>query len=274
MSAPGTIRSGVGFRHVQVIPLGSDDYPKAVSSVAYEGSQITGAKALTVDDPEPRDIVHLGDDRVFQRDILPPDTPLSGELRVGKVDDAVDALLGDDLSFTVGEAKLFGVATDSRGDENQVAILAYRQTLDTDPSSGDFGKRRWEGRLFPKCYLVRRESGFEDTPEERSYAVRPLFATKHLWGTSFAAGTEGFTQAQGIRLVSEYKPKIVGFKCGGDGDTEYGFPTATPAQGTGKIVVWVTGVEQTTGFTARTTQVEFSSAPATDAMVVVFYEYE
>lgn len=273
MSTPGTIRSGVGFRHVQVFALDSSDYPKAPDTTAYEGLQISGAKALTIDDPEPRDIVHLGDDGVFQRDILPPDTPLGGELRVGKVNDNVDSLLADDLSFDIGEAKFFGIATDTRGDENQVGILAYRQTLDTDPSSGSFGRRRWESRLFPKAYVIRRETGFEDTPEERPYSLRPLFVTKHLWGESFTSGVEGFTRSQGVRIVSEFKPKIVAWQSDGSNVT-YAFPSSSPAQATGKVVLWDAGVKQTQGFTTMTTQVIFSSAPTSANIIVAFYEIE
>jgi len=273
MTAPGTIRSGVGFRHVQILALDDSGYPKATSTTVYEGSQASGAKALTIDDPEPRSIVHIGDDRIFQLDTLPPDTPITGELRVGKVSDALDAILTDDKSFEIGEAKMFGFGTDNRGDENQVAILAYRQTLDTDPDSANFGMRRWEGRLFPKTYVIPRESGFEDTPEERAFSFRPLFVTKHIWGTSFVSGTEGFIQAQGVRLVSQYKPKIVAFKADNSA-TEFDFSADFPAQSTDKIEVWVAGVEQTDGITKRTTQVEFTTAPTTDAMVVVFYEYE
>lgn len=274
MAAPGTIRSGAGFRHCQVILLDSNGYPAAVDTTVFEGITLSGARALSIEDPEPRDIVHVGDDRVFQRDVLPPDTPISGEIRSGKVNDALDDVITDDISVTIGEAVLFGFGSDNRGEENQVCILAYRQTLDVDPSSAGFGRRRWEGRLFPKVYIIPRESGFEDTPEERAYTFRPLFVTSYPWGESFAVGTEGFTQAQGFRIISEYKPKIVAWKIEGIGDTTLDFSSGYPAQAAGKITVWVAGVEQTTGFTARTTNIEFSSAPATDALVVAFYEYE
>jgi len=273
MTAPGVVRSGVGFRHVVVIPLNADGYPNATDTTPYEGTQISGAQALTIDDPEPRDIVHFGDDRVFQRDVLPPTTPISGELRVRKISDTVDAALGDDASFTVGEAKMFGIGSDNKGDENQVAILAYRQALNSDTSSGDYGKRYWEARLFPRAYVIGRESGFEDSPEEKAYAVRPLFVKEHLWGEAFATGTEGFEQAQGIRIVSEYKPKVVGFL--GDGSqVTFVLPTSYPAQATGKMLMWNNGVEQTAGYTFRITDIVFSSAPSDGDDIVLFYEYE
>ena len=136
MAAPSKVRSGVGFRQAQLFSLNSAGYPNATSTAIYEGVQLTGAKTLTIEDPEPRDIIHLGDDRVFQRDILPPDTPVSGELSTGKINDDIEALARADLAFVVGEANFFGVGTGNRGEEYQVGVLAYRQTLDTDPSSG------------------------------------------------------------------------------------------------------------------------------------------
>lgn len=273
MTAPQVIRSGVGFRHAIVFALDASGYPNATATTAYEGVQISGAKALTINDPEPRQITHYGDDYVFALDTLPPTEPISGEMRVGKINDTIDALLGDDLSFTEGEAKFMLIGSNNRGDEDQVGMLAFRQAVDTDPDSSNYGKRYWEGRIFPQAYIISREGGFEDTPEERAYTVRPLYVQAHLWGTAFAVGTEGATRAQGVRLVTEYKPKVVAFQ--GDGSqVTFVLPTSYPAQATGKMVVWDAGTKQTTGFTVRTTDIVFSSAPTDGNIVVAFYEYE
>ena len=270
MAAPGTIRSGVGLRHVQVLALNASGYPNATATTAYEGVTISGVRALTLTDPEPQQIVHRGDDRIFALDVLPPTEPISGELRAGKVNDVVDAVLTDDLSITVGEAKLFGMGTDQRGNENQVAILAYRQTLDTDPDSANFGARRWEFRLLPRAYVIPREGNLDENAEDRPYTVRPLFVTKYPWGVSFASGIEGFTQAQLLRGISEFKPKIVAFN-GNNTVVTFSFPTTAPAAATTKVKVWVDGVV-TTPSTVTTTNFTLASSPTTDAKVVVFYE--
>lgn len=274
MTAPQTKRSGVGFRYAVVFALDANGYPAAVDTTAYEGVSVVGPKALTITDPEPRDIVHVGADGVIQRDILPPDTPVSGELRAAAIDDTLDAALGDDLSYTIGEMKLFPVGSNNRGDEDQVGLLAFRQALDTDEDGGAYGKRYWEGRVFPKCYIIAREGGFEATPEERAYSVRPLKVSKHLWGTALASGTEGCTLFQGERLVGEFKPKVVAFQ--GDGSqVTFVLPTGYPAQSTDKIE-WFNASSSylfTTGYTARTTDVVFSSAPVTGNIIVALYEY-
>jgi len=266
------IRSGVGFRHVQLFALAADGYPNATDTSEYAGLRISGARALTINDPEPQQISHLGDDRVFALDVLPPTEALSGELVVGKVNDVVAQVIGDDLAVSVGEAQILGIGTDNRGDENQVALLAYRQTLDTDPDSTTFGSRRWEFRLFPKTFVIERESGFQSAPEEKMYTIRPQFVTKHLWGTAFAVGTEGFEQAQGFRGISEYKPRLASF-LGDSAETDFAFDTDFPAQSTDKIAVWVSGVLTTASITKATTGVQWTTAPITDAEIVIFYEH-
>jgi hypothetical protein len=257
---------------VQVFTLDTSGYPAATDTSEYAGTQISGARSLTVNDPEPQQIVHVGDDRPFALDVLPPTEPITGELVAGKINDTLDALLSDDNSFTVGEAKMFPFGSDNRGDENQMGILCYRQTIDTNPSSGNFGDRRWEFRLFPRAFVISREGGLTGDAEERTYTVRPQYVTKHIWGTTLSTSTEGANQAQGFRGVSVYKPRIVSF-LGDNTATDFAFDTAYPAFSTDKIAVWVAGVLTTANITKATTGVQWTTAPTTDAMIVIFYEH-
>jgi hypothetical protein len=275
MTAPSGKRSGAGFRHCQILALNSDGYPNASSTAAYEGINVSGARVLELNDPEPRQIVYRGDDRVFGLDSLPADQPMTGQLTAGKVNDEVGAAVSDAESFTVGQMKMIAFGHDKRGDEPDVAIVAYRQARDYDPSSANYGKRVWEMRLLPKVQVVEMEAGFGDDPDERQYSLYPQFVTKHLWGESLAEGTEGVTQAQGFRGVTEYKPKFVAWK--GDGaTTEFSFPTGSPAVNTDKITVWVDGTEQTSGLTEATDGLTFTTTetPTTGAIVVAAYEVE
>ena len=272
MTAPSVIRSGVGLRYVQVLATDANGYPSTTGTAAgaYEGVTLSGARTLTITDPEPQQIVHRGDDRIFALDVLPPTEPMVGELSVSKANDTVDAVLTPNKSIAVGEAKLFGLGTNRRGDENQVIMLAYRQTLDTDPASATFGIRRWEFRLFPLTYVIPREGSLDENPEARPYTVRPMFVTKYPWGVAFATATEGFTQAQGLRGVSVYKPKLIAFN-GNASAATFAFPATEPAADTGKVAVWVAGVV-TTPSTVTTTNFTLAATPTTDAKVVVFYE--
>lgn len=274
MTAPTGIRQGAGFRHCQILALDANGYPAATGTTVYEGVTVSGAKALTITDPEPRQIVHQGDDNVLQLDVLPPTEPISGELRAGKANDSVDAVVGGGAAqVTIGEMVMFPIGHNKRGNESQVCLLAYRQSLEADPSNANYGKRVWEFRLFPKAWLISREGSLDENAEERSYAVRPNLATKYPWGVSFNESTEGVTMAQGLRGVGNYKPKIVAFK-GNNTATTFTLPASAPAVATANMQVWKGGVLQTSGdVTPATNELVFATAPTTGAMVVCLYEH-
>jgi hypothetical protein len=264
MTAPGAERRGVGFRKITLFALDSSGDVAVSGTTAYEGVAVNGAKTLTLEEPESRVITHVGDDRVLDVDSLPPQEGMSGELTISGADDDIDDLVTDRISVSVGNNRLMGMGTDVDGNENQVGLLAYRQTLDAS------GNRKWESRIIPKCLLIPRASGFDDTPEVSKFSVRPQMSSQHLWGTDFVSGTEGFTKAQVLRMVSNYQPKLVGFE--GDGTTvAFVLPVAAPAVSSDEIAVWVAGVLQTTGVTAATTQITFAATPASGAVIVVLY---
>ena len=267
MAVVGNIRAHSGFRHAQVFALDVDGYPAASDTNAYAGVHLEGAKVLEMNDPEPRQVTHSGDDTVFQLDMLPASEPLLGTLNTGKMNDTADAILSADNSFTVGEAKFMGINTDNKGNENQVAILAYSQAVDAGGGAAD-GARRWESRLLPRALVARIEHGFAEETVNSVYNIYPQFVTKHLWGTDFSCNVEGFNRAQALRGVSQYEPWITAFKA--DNATVIFILDVTSADAT-KTVVWLEGVEQTT-VTATVTNITFTTTPGSDERIVVFHE--
>jgi hypothetical protein len=256
-----------------VFALNSSGLPAAPSGgLVYEGVHVTGVKELTITDPEPQRIQHVGDDRVFATDILPPTDAISGSLSVGKVNDALDAVLTGQSSYTIGEAKGFAIGTNKRGYEAQVGMLLFRQSQDTTPGSTTYGKRYWESRIIPKARVVPLEGAMNASPETRAYSIYPNIVTAHLWGTALASGTEGCTEMQMERLVTEYPPRLVAFNAEA-AQVEFLFDTDEAAVSTDKIhAVWVDGVIQTSGITKATTKITFTSAPGAGKLVVVLYE--
>lgn len=305
MSAPSKVRSSAGFRNLTLFELNSSGYPigslslqasvpyvvssgsyisgsvtetitagAAISgSVGYYGIQHSGAKVLTINDPLPRIIPHVGDDGVFSLQVLPALEPANGELQMEKTNDIVDAIAGNVKKFVVGEANLLGSVTGQRGYENQVGALAYSAAQDTDPNSSAFGSNVWDFRLFPKVTVFHRDTGFTQEANQSMYSFTPAYVTSHIWGTAFTVATEGFLRAQIIRGVSQYKPVIVSFL--GDGATK-GFPfdSQMPPQAAGKVSCWVNGVLQTVGATYQASLygLHFSTAPTANAVIVAFYE--
>lgn len=275
MANPSVIQSGVGFRNLRVFALNDAGLPipAAKGAVAYEGLLVSGVRQMNVNDPEPRLIVHVGDDAPFELDSLPPLDPVTGSLQTSKQNDTLDALLTGQKSFvpaTGAEQELFGVGTDKRGFEVQVGAVMYRQSLDANPDVTTFGARNWQFKILPKTLLIPMENSYDDTPEARAYTVRPQFATEHLWGTAFTEAVEGFTRCQVVRGVSQHRPKLVAWE--GDGVvTTFNFPATAQAVAIAKVKVWVNGVYDASAV-ITTAHVVPSVVPPDTAIVVALYE--
>jgi len=265
MAAPTGKSSGVGYRDTFIYELDDDGYLAATSTTVYEGIELCGRSfSLTV--PDPQTIQHLGCDRVYATDILPPTEAVTGEIISGRTDDALIALITSTKVATIGEAKITGVGTNEQGNEPQVGILAYRQALD------ETGARVYQGKILPKALINPASPTFDENAQETRYSVLPQFVTKHLWGVAFTQLTEGYTRAQFLDMTTQYKPRIVGFKADGT-VVEFLFNTDYPAVSTDKIVVWLDGVIVSTGITPAVTGVTWGSAPPANAMITIMYEF-
>lgn len=272
MTAPAVIASGVGARSLTIFALNASTYIDATSPTApYQGLAATGLRSLELNDPQPRFITHVGDDSPFALDILPPLEAITGSCVVSKQNDTLDAALTGLKSFTVGETKMFPVGTNLRGFERTMGALVYQQAEITDPSSSTFGNRVWLFKILPQVIFFPIEPGMNDNPEARTYAIRPGFVTKHIWGTTLTVATEGATRAQIIRGISQYKPKLIGW-LGNNSTTVFTFPTDAPLADTAKIAVWLDGVLQTSGMTITTASVTFAAAPGSNVNITMLYE--
>lgn len=277
MAAPSNTKSGVGFRWCQIFALDANGFLAAPDENAYEGVQVSGVRSLTLDIPESQQINHVGDDRIFAVDSLPPTESVTGQLVTGKNNFTVDALLTGANVVTKNEKLLFGRATDLQGSEVQVCVLAWRQALNTTP--GESRTRVWDVRLLPVCQLIPMSPSFaQSDPEEMTYTIRPQVVAKYPWGTAFATGTEGFTEAQILDGITVGKPKLIAF-LGDNSTVAFSLPASYPASATTKMTVWhyVTSTGVTTDVTGTVTlavgSVTFGAAPATGDIVTVYYEY-
>jgi hypothetical protein len=314
MTAPSVIRSTAGFRNIQILELNTNSYPigaktlepmniyaiitgstatstslipagTAVSgSIPYYGMQHSGAKVLTITDPAPRVIPHIGDDGVFSLQVLPPLETITGELRTDKTNDTIDGILGNINKVVIGEANVQGMGTNKRGYENQVCVVAYAAAQDTDPNSSNFGLNLWDFRMMPRTVLFMRDTGYQQEANERMYTVVPTFTTSYPWQTQFANASEGYVRGQMVRGVSQYKPVICSFL--GDGSSKvFPFDSNKPlASGSNKIDgVWVNGSSQAsptayTGYSITQTNgsrgdgIVLVAAPTAGQIVTVMYE--
>lgn len=277
MTAPSDIRLTSGLRAVQMFALDTNGFilPSASGSAGrYTGTEISGAHVWEFTEPEPRKITHVGDDRVIAVDFLPPQDGISGNLRTGKVNDVVDALVNGITAVEAGEKNFLLINTDQRGNEPQVGMMVYAQSLD-DATGG----RVWDGMIFPKAQLYALESGFGGEAKEKTYAFVPAIVTKHIWGSSFSSGSTmsgssaggGARTAQGVRFVSKYRPRLIGYSGDGSADT-FPFETDKQAVDVNKVLCWIDGV-LTTPSSVTTAQVVLSAPLGSGKNLTVFYEY-
>jgi hypothetical protein len=243
-------------------------------SVGYYGITISGAKTLTITDPQPRVIPHIGDDGVFALQVLPSLEPVTGDLQVDKTNDSVDVVVSAVKKVTVGQMNIMGQSTNKRGFENQVGVLAYAAAEDTDPNSTTFGALEWDFRIIPKAILYNLDTGYGQEANMRNYKLVPNYATAHIWQTQYTTATDGYTRAQLERGVSQYKPVLVSFL--GDGSTK-GFPfdsNRPPVTDLTKVSVWKNGVALPVSATMQVTAtgLGFTVAPLATDVLTVLYE--
>jgi hypothetical protein len=304
MSAPKSTRSTAGFRSLQLFEKDTNGYPvgaktleacnpfqvtsdaftatltpvaaqtTVAGTVPYYGIEFAGTKVLTINDPAPRVIPHVGNDRVLAKQVLPPTEALNGELHIDKKYDILDALVSGTLLQTIGEALVTGIATSKRGFEPSLAALAYSYAVDDDLASPNYGADEWDGRIFPRVNIFLRETGYGAEANERLYSLTPMICTTHIWGIQFSLANEGFVTAEMIPILTQGKPTIVSWI--GNGTVKaFPFDGNKPAKATTKVdIVTKNGVlaAPTTDYVAYTSGVIFTTPPAANAVVTCFYE--
>lgn len=272
--------AGAGFRHCRIYELDENGFGvvPATGATGYSGVWFSLAKALTITVPDPQIMQHIGDDRVGGVDLLPPTEALSAELRTGKSNLEVDAILSNINVVALGQMQVSGAGTSKQGTEPQICILAYRQAIDIDPASATKGARRWYWVIMSKALVFPRLGAMEEQAvDENTYTVQPMVFSKYPWGVQFEEATEGFTDAQLIRGISQYRPHLEFWE--GDGVVvAFDFPTTLQAAATTRVKVFhyvdSTGVvtDVTATVTITTADITFGAAPAADDIVIAFYE--
>jgi len=268
MSTVSGKQRSVGLRKVQAYVLDSNGWPAgATGQNLYTGVDFEGGRAFTINTPNPRAISHDDNDIVQQIDYLPSLEGATGELRVGIDNQIVNAALTGVTEYELGEAKLVDWQTSRQGNEPDVALLMYQQSLDTSLST-----RRWRLFIADAAKAIPKASNFTGEKSETVYNIALSPAENHVWGTARADGTEGNTKAAFSTGMAEGKPQL-GFALGNGTETEFTFAADEQATAVGKIECWVDGVLQSTGITVAVTGVTFAAAPAADAKIAIKWEY-
>ncbi len=272
------IATGAGFRHVQVLPLSGDLLPLvgATGATGDMGKTASGAKALTLNIPDAQIISHTGDDRVIGTDMLPATEGATAEIRTGKTNLDLDALLSNVEAFALGDMQAMLHQTNQQGCEIQACVLGYRAAQDADPVSVSKGARRWVWVMFPSALIFPKPGAMEEGGmDETAYTVVPAVVTAWPWAIAFVDGIEGATEGQFARGISEGPPVLEAWE--GDGIVvAFDLGETARAISSVKVFHWValTGIstDVTATVTITTADITFAVAPAADDIVVAFYE--
>ena len=235
MTNPNGISLAVGMRSCAAFELDPETGLVKVSAATplITGSLFTGPKALTLNVPEARDIVHIGKDRVLAVDLLPPNTPMTGELRVAEGNMAINALATGVKTRTSGEGIEMAWATDKQGDEPQLGLFLYHQSI--QPGKG----RIWRSVYLASTRALPKMMGMGENPEDGVYKIAPTPTYKTLWGEEYTESVWACTESVAVERYTVGKPYIKFAQ--GDGvtdDFDLGITTIRAAS----LNVWVDGV--------------------------------
>jgi hypothetical protein len=271
MTVPASVVMGAGLQgvHIYEIDPATGRVKLGTMAAPYAGVHVQGARVINVNDPEPRRITHLGDNRALGLTVLPATEFVSGELRTGKRNRTVDEILSGINEITVGETKLYGVGTDRRGFESQVCLVGYSNSQDADEASAALGEALWDSLIVPKARLLVREANKDDNAIEMAYVINPYPVTRYPWGVAFAMNAEGYLQAAALTATSVGVLRFI-TAIGNATADDLVFPTGITAVSTDKVSVFVNDVLVTAGITKAVGQVSWTSAPAiTDKIMIV-----
>lgn len=275
-----TRASGAGFRHLRVYALDSNGLGVVPTpgDDGYDGLQVAIAKAMTLTVPDPQIISHTGDDRVSQIDLLPPTEGVAGEIRTGRTDLTLDALLGNTKVRTLAMMQAGLMGSDQQGMEPDVCVLAYRQAVDADLTSSSKGQRNWVWVLLSKALIFSKWGAMEEGgADENTYTLQPRVFSSYPWLMPFTLTDDGCLEAQVIRGISRYRPHLAYWEGEGVEDTFLFSPGFTAAAiDRVKVYLWDVGTGVTADVTATSTitvdDIKLVAAAGDGDIVIAFYE--
>ncbi|MCX6057740.1 MAG: hypothetical protein NTW69_06285 [Chloroflexi bacterium] len=264
MAAPTERTLNYGLRFASIFALNTNGTPAGTNATAYEGIQVAGSTAFELNVPDARKLSGLGEDGVTQVVYLPPNEGADGKLNVEAADPTLAALLDGTLVSSVGEMSIVGIGTDKQGFEPKVGMMLYQAARGLLT-----GSIYWHTFFIPSAQVIRKSPGMTSDKGVTTYQIAPNKTTKHLWGPSFANGTEGFLVAQILEAWSNNPYRVAGFK-GTGAAVDFNFPTDYPAVQTSGIKVYKNGTVVSSGITLATTKVTFAVAPLiTDEITIL-----
>ena len=235
---PVGLRYGAAF---QLTSQGGVAVPAASSAtVPYSGLPFVGASAFNLTIPDPRTIVHPGDDRVMATDFLPTLDSITATIEVSRYDMTLNAMLTGVKTYAEADFLMMPWATDAQGDEPTVGLFLYQQSLNAATKV-----RNWRFYVIPSCRCIPKPAGMSASQTMITYnvVVNPTATT--LWGFALTDATNGALEHGIMEGHSDYQPWIASW-IGTAGSSEATFAATKQAKSATKIAAWATILAGTT----------------------------
>ena len=243
------------------------------ATVPYSGLPFVGANAFNLTIPDPRTIVHPGDDRVMATDFLPTLDSVTATIEVSRYDMTLNALLTGVKVSTELDITMMPWATDAQGDEPTVGLFFYQQSLNAATKV-----RNWHSYIMPACRCIPKPAGMSASQTNVTYNVVVNPVAAQLWGTALTDGTNGAIEQGVVEMHSEGQPWIAAWIGAAAGATKYPFATNKQAKSIVKINCWhITTAGVVTNVTASGATFETSGPTITanipaSSIIVALYE--
>lgn len=273
-----------GFDSMHYFCVGSDGYmigatrtaPSAGNTNGSGAAKADGVKTAQVAIPEGEVVNPTGDNQALGTFIFPATTLPTFNIALATMDLDFDALGQDTLTYDDGDTT-FGALGPTEPGYPDMGLIFTRDARSR--ATGSIGSAHFEGIIVPKATLQPLgTSGFAER-EATSYQHKVICnpADKFPWGLAIDATTVlGTPSVPIIPWTAENRLHIQRFT---GNNTQTAFVLQyTPAAASGaKVRVYVAGAKQTytTHYTVNvgTKTITFGTAPGSNAIVVVHYEY-
>jgi hypothetical protein len=275
MTAVSGHQYSVGFRQARAYALDSrgiiDPSGTALPATAYNGLQFPSVKNFDLTIPDIRRIVHVGDDHVNAQDVLPRIEASSGAIKVGRNDHDLYALLTGTKVATVDEKTGIGYATDEQGNEIDIALMAWQQSLDASTKV-----RHYRSYMFATTRVIAVPGGMSDAPAEFTFSLIPQTCARTLWGIPLSTATNGYLEAEFQEYMTVGYPHVAAWRCDGT-ETTFNFHASYQANSVTKVTAVLVAAAGTYAAASpgviTTAHIIPTTKPSNGDVLIAFYEY-
>lgn len=271
-----TTRIGAGFRVIHYGLTDTNGYLVGGTEAAAAGNtngkgmvRLYGAQTINTAVPEPTRVTVSGDDSPmvtfdFEAEELP-----GGALELAARTNDFEAFVQGSLVEEIDDLEV-GVLQPGGGEPQPVVLLLSRRAKKWTAAS-----KAWENLVIPAATVTPLGGDYQQrTATPYRYSISTSKTSRTPWGKLFSALANGATSAPIIPIDSDNPVMMHAFK-GDNAETDF-ILTYTPIS-LDKTSVFVNGVKLAQADYALNTStktVTFDVAPATDALIVVLYEYD